>query len=1552
MYYSSFQRTLFSIKKIVSAFGFSMKRQSHLIFTLICLLITARSVLCQTIPDVVVTGPALAANVHGRYDSVSTPSSGGVVNAPVVGNGDMALMLGGPAQSLSFCVGKSDFWGVEHGVIMPVGSLLLNIPSLSGSSYSLVENVGAATITGKFMSSTSELSLTSWLAVSQNTAFIQLSNSGSQPLTLSSSLLDGFGTLGNQGTFGFTTNSTWLNVSPDSVNIEIGNHLNVNSTAPLTGRVARVQIFNQALSGAGLDSLGTSDAAGSLLQWAATNTGTATLKGTTTLDASDPYGGSAVFTGDANSEVAVGVMYIPQMQFTVSAWVKLAAINNSRENCIFAALVNNGNPVNYPFLRGLKLVVLPNGALSATLNTSGGLNTSPTGLFTNDAVNAFAATATNPLPINQWIQTAVTYDGNALTIYTNGTPVGITTNFPSVTNLLGWNKTAIHLGDTNVPFNGCAPQGVLMQSVIGAAVTQNTNALTLTVPAGGTATIVLSAVTDRNASNYFLLAQQQTQQATVTSMNNLFQEHNQWWSNFWARSFVRIADQQIQDTWYASLYLLACCSASNSPPPGLWGNFVSSTGMAWEGDYTLDYNYEAPFWAALACNHPELTDNYGQTLLDQVSRGEGIAQHYNHQGIYLYTHLTSLPGWSDDGFTFWSQKSDALFAAVDCAMRWRYTQDTNYAAEIYPYLKGVSDFWDGYLALNNNQYVDTNDAVGESSSTSDVNPATTLAFIQLVYPSLIQISQILNVDVNSRAKWSDVVARLTPLPIVPATSISSLNALGLDYLVPGENVIRDSTSGTAFPTPMVNVYQDHVIRNSSPGMNSTQTIFPGWNIGLESDSVTLAAARSTVRLAAEWFDFNDCCTFYPSAANIGYDPNAILTNLDTLISYYQYPNFMFSLGGGGTEDYSIVPCTIAGMFVQSYQTNLHVFPDWPANQAAAFGNLSACGGFLISSAITNGLVSYVQITSTAGQVLQLMNPWPQTTVQVASTSGPTTQFIGSIFTNQTQVGEILTLTPVNPPVSTPPTPAWFVATANNGNVVLNWTAATAATGYNLERSTSSSGGYVIIATNLPDTSYSDFDVSNNIVYYYEISAVNSLGESTNSTPVSAFPNLIPDQAPVSFASGTFTNDSILTLCGSSAFEASGMSLGDSASQLTTNGYLFSSDPNGGISYNAGGNYTGFLSGGGTTGDAGFDAVLDHGEVGDGGGLLVLNNLSVGTTYNVLFLESDTRGILRGQGQFSVTSGTNISAFQAYAISGGRPFLGGYVLGTFTAATTHQWFLINNTNGNQLNGVLLVNSNTPSTFTSGNFTDDSVLSLAGSPFQELFGVSLGDGTARVTANGYQFGGYPNANVNYSSGETYDGFLNGGGTSGDSAFDIVLNDAELGLSSGTLILSNLAVGVTYNVLFLEADTRSGMGARTFSITTGSLTSPNQSYAYQGGSPSLGGYVLCNFMARGSTQAFINNQGNYGYQLNAILVAKAPANTPAAIVSLNLYGSGVSFTGANGPAGGEYRILNSTNLAMPLSTWLPVSTDYFDANGNFSFSNSVKSNTAASFYRLVSP
>ena len=84
---------------------------------------------------------------------------------------------------------------------------------------------------------------------------------------------------------------------------------------------------------------------------------------------------------------------------------------------------------------------------------------------------------------------------------------------------------------------------------------------------------------------------------------------------------------------------------------------------------------------------------------------------------------------------------------------------------------------------------------------------------------------------------------------------------------------------------------------------------------------------------------------------------------------------MCAAGAGGVENEATVPTAIAGMLLQSYQKNIHVFPNWPKNQDASFGDLLAVGNFLVSSSMAGGKVKNVQITSQIGGPCNLANPW-------------------------------------------------------------------------------------------------------------------------------------------------------------------------------------------------------------------------------------------------------------------------------------------------------------------------------------------------------------------------------------------------------------------------------------------------------------------------------------------------------------------------------------------------------------------------------------------------
>jgi autotransporter-associated beta strand protein len=59
----------------------------------------------------------------------------------------------------------------------------------------------------------------------------------------------------------------------------------------------------------------------------------------------------------------------------------------------------------------------------------------------------------------------------------------------------------------------------------------------------------------------------------------------------------------------------------------------------------------------------------------------------------------------------------------------------------------------------------------------------------------------------------------------------------------------------------------------------------------------------------------------------------------------------------------------------------------------------------------------------------------------------------------------------------------------------------------------------------------------------------------------------------------------------------------------------------------------------------------------------------------------------------------------------------------------------------------------------------------------------------------------------------------------------------------------------------------------------------------------------------------------------------------------------SGTNGPAGAQYRILTTTNVALPVANWTPVWTNVFGTSGGYGYTNTPGVNPAG-FFLLVSP
>jgi autotransporter-associated beta strand protein len=88
-------------------------------------------------------------------------------------------------------------------------------------------------------------------------------------------------------------------------------------------------------------------------------------------------------------------------------------------------------------------------------------------------------------------------------------------------------------------------------------------------------------------------------------------------------------------------------------------------------------------------------------------------------------------------------------------------------------------------------------------------------------------------------------------------------------------------------------------------------------------------------------------------------------------------------------------------------------------------------------------------------------------------------------------------------------PTGLTATPASAQVSLSWDASGGATSYNVERASTSSGPYSVIATGQTSTVYTDSSLTNGSTYYYQVAAVNGGTVSSYTLPVSAIPSATP-----------------------------------------------------------------------------------------------------------------------------------------------------------------------------------------------------------------------------------------------------------------------------------------------------------------------------------------------------------------------------------------------------------------------------------------------------------
>jgi hypothetical protein len=185
-------------------------------------------------------------------------------------------------------------------------------------------------------------------------------------------------------------------------------------------------------------------------------------------------------------------------------------------------------------------------------------------------------------------------------------------------------------------------------------------------------------------------------------------------------------------------------------------------------------------------------------------------------------------------------------------------------------------------------------------------------------------------------------------------------------------------------------------------------IFPAGAIGLGSDPKLLSVSRDTIDAMSRWHDQNGFSSWYTACARVGHDPKTILEKLRVECDNRSYPSLILYYGGGGIENVAGF-LAVNEMLMQSHEGAIRLFPVWPKELDARFGDLRAVGAFLVSAELKGGKLSDARIRSEKGRDCTVVNPWPGRAVALTRDGQPAETVTGDRFTFTTRPMETIAL---------------------------------------------------------------------------------------------------------------------------------------------------------------------------------------------------------------------------------------------------------------------------------------------------------------------------------------------------------------------------------------------------------------------------------------------------------------------------------------------------------------------------------------------------------------
>lgn len=582
--------------------------------------------------------------------------------------------------------------------------------------------------------------------------------------------------------------------------------------------------------------------------------------------------------------------------------------------------------------------------------------------------------------------------------------------------------------------------------------------VTLTVlPGGGRYSIYIAS-----GASFVSLAQAvddaktALREARESGEETITRTHRDWWHEYWSRSYIDTSfDERYSIYWHTYLYYIASCMRGQYPAK-FNGSIFNGDGdyRRWGGQFWW-YNQSRFHYGLDIANHGDMNHPLYHMLLKALPRYQKACEQVwgGHGGVIfpetegfsgpeilpeeiaadlrnlllcdvpatekLLKFMGNRSGMNSRWAVFMGpddqKKKDAVsfrwhsnlsYNAGDVAnSMWNhylYTMDPSVLERIYPWLKGVAEFYRYYPLKEMGEdgcyhfhHLGWAESIPYATDVID-----DLVMMRGIFPTVIKASQLLGVDEELRPAWEDMLRKLPPYPDSEMEdSLSNwYHPEGYKtYAVtrkPGRMQWKGNTNDCRLRMlhnyDLVNL---ETRKNDQEGFEIANHSFEATEVGR-----MLAEGKAPCFSSIEdgyGFSLNRGLV---EAARLG-RTDIVRTGLPALLAQFTENPYAgenrVPWPGGADKFFSIQEI---GVFADQIQEPLlqsisdgpgkteaviHVFPAWPMEWDVSF-ELLAKGAFLVHSKVEDGKIPYVQIFSQKGGACHLHNPWPGHKVEIIS----------------------------------------------------------------------------------------------------------------------------------------------------------------------------------------------------------------------------------------------------------------------------------------------------------------------------------------------------------------------------------------------------------------------------------------------------------------------------------------------------------------------------------------------------------------------------------------